>query len=153
MGNCQCQHQPPLLPGGKVIELGFSLILEPHFLQQFHAGSNPMIGTEKSHRLLGGNTFRQPGRLQLDPDHITQLVKFRRRVEPCHLQRSGSWGTQPFQAFQCGGLSGAIRSKQAKYLPCVNGKTDAVHSNVLAIRFAKIPDFNDGSARHAFLLA
>ncbi len=58
--------------------------------------------------------------LKLGPDHQAQLALLAYRIKPQHRHISAVEGTQPFQAFNRGRLSSAVRPNHPEDLPLIH---------------------------------
>src|SRR5687767_7696346 len=81
------------------------------------------------HRLLYLDPLLKLRFLELDSDSVLQLVDIAERIETEHRDGSAIRRAQPFDAFERGGFSGAVRTDQSEDFAVVDLERDVIDGN------------------------
>jgi hypothetical protein len=119
----QRDRQPLLLAAGQLPERRVALAGEPERLQQRPpVGGRPVEGAVQVEGLGHPQLGRQLALLELRPEQLRQLCAIPQRVEPQHPQLAAVRLAQPLNAFDGGGLAGAVRAEDPEDLTLGDGE-------------------------------
>ena len=96
-----------------------------------------MIGAEEPHRLVGGDGVRQPGRLQLHPDHVAEPSRLATRVDPGDAQGAGVGEAQSLQALEGAGLARPVGTEEAEDLAGRHFEADVLDCHQVSVDLAE----------------